>query len=85
MIDTMKARANILAAAREMASAYPDMDYCSARFQFGLLGKVKRITGDVMPTAKQCWEYVGLERSAIVDEFEFSQADIARSRALPST
>lgn len=82
MIDRKKAKKQILAAAREMAAAFPTQDYCFAREQSGLLGKIKQITGNIMPSAKQCWEYVGLDRSAIVDEFEFAQTDIARHRAL---
>lgn len=80
MINRRIARQRILAAAREMAEAHPEADYCAAREQFGLLGKVKEITQDVMPTGKLCWEYVGLDRSAIVDEFEFTQADLLRTK-----
>ncbi|ALN21861.1 MULTISPECIES: hypothetical protein [Ectopseudomonas] len=78
MIDRKNAKQQILAAAREMAKAFPSQEYCYAREHFGLLGIIKRITGNIMPTARQCWEYVGLDRSAIVDEFEFAQADFAR-------
>lgn len=80
MIDRRMAKQKILAAARKMAEAFPEHSYCYAREQFGLLGKIKSITGNVMPTARQCWEYAGLDRSAIVDEFEFAQADLARAR-----
>lgn len=73
-------RRKILALARDMAREHPDVDYCTAREQFGLLGKVKQITGNIMPTARQCWEYVGLDRSHLVDEFEFVQQDnVARA------
>lgn len=75
MADRKRAKAEILKTVRKMAADFPDQDYCFARERFGLLGKIKQITGNVMPTAKQCWEYVGLDRSAIVDEFEFAQAD----------
>jgi len=75
-IDCQAARQKILATVREMARRYPDADYCFARENFGLLGKVRQITGGIMPTARQCWEYVGLDRSALVDEFEFTQQDI---------
>lgn len=60
-----------------MAREYPDADYCFARERFGLLGKIRATTGNIMPTASQCWEYVGLDRSALVDEFEFTKQDIA--------
>jgi len=80
MINRRIARQRILASAREMAEAHPETDYCAAREQFGLLGKIKAITENIMPTAKQCWEYVGLDRSAIVDEFEFTQADLLRTK-----
>ncbi|CRN68844.1 hypothetical protein AX279_17695 [Pseudomonas sp. J237] len=79
MIDRKIAKQQILAAAREMAKAFPTQDYCYAREHFGLLRIIKRITGNIMPTARQCWEYVGLDRTAIVDEFEFAQTDIARA------
>lgn len=72
-----KCRNEILQAVRDMAKAFPDVDYCLARERFGLLGRVKALTGHVMPTAKQCWEYVGLDRSRLVDEFAFAQADLA--------
>lgn len=80
-LDRPAARQKILAAVREMAREFPDADYCFAREHFGLLGKIRRITGNIMPTACQCWEYVGLDRSALVDEFEFGQLDLAARAA----
>ena len=76
MLDREKARRDVLAAVREMAKKHPESDYCFAREQFGLLGHIKRICGNVMPTAKQCWEYLGLDRSKLVDEFIFAQGDL---------
>jgi hypothetical protein len=74
-IDRQTCRKKILATVRDMAREFPDADYCDARDRFGLLGKIKTMMGNVMPTAKQCWQYVGLHRSHLVDEFEFSQED----------
>lgn len=79
MLNRKIAKKQILEAAREMAVAYPGIEYCDARERFGLLGRIKEICGNAMPTARQCWEYVGLHRSAIVDEFEFAQSDLASS------
>lgn len=79
MINRNQARREILAAAREMAKKYPTHSYPEAREAFGMLGRIKDITGHIMPTAKHCLEYVGLDRSAVVDEFEFAQNDIART------
>jgi hypothetical protein len=76
MIDRQAARKKILAAVREMAREFPDADYCTARAQFGLLGRVSAICDRSWPTAKQCWEAVGLVRSHLVDEFEFTQSDL---------
>tara|TARA_R110002033_G_scaffold42475_1_gene83551 strand:- start:514 stop:822 length:309 start_codon:yes stop_codon:yes gene_type:complete len=84
MINRNLARAQILSAARDMARVFPTQSYSFAREQFGLLGKIKQITGNAMPTAKLCWEYVGLDRSAIVDEFEFTQDD-HRQTSPPTT
>lgn len=82
MIDRKAARLEILAEVRAMAKEFPESDYCYARESFGLLGKIKRITQNVMPDAKRCWEYVGLDRSALVDEVEFAQLDLrAKSRS----
>ncbi|MDR8878057.1 hypothetical protein [Burkholderia multivorans] len=76
-IDRQATRRKILAVVREMAQEFPEAAYTDARERFGLLGKIRTITGNVMPTARQCWEYVGLHRSHLVDEFEFSQQDNA--------
>ncbi len=76
-IDRRTAKQKILATVREMAREFPDADYCFARERFGLLGKIRAVTGNIMPTACQCWEHVGLDRSGLVDEFEFTQQDIA--------
>jgi hypothetical protein len=81
MIDRDKARREILAAVREMAAEFPEADYCFAREGFGLLGRIKTITERVMPTARQCWEFVGLDRSRLVDEFHFAQEDAVRRAA----
>lgn len=81
MICREKTRSEILAAVREMAAEFPGADYCFARKQFGLLGRIKSITGHIMPTAQQCWEFVGLDRSRLVDEFDFAQEDVARRAA----
>lgn len=80
--DRQTTRTKILALAREMAREYPNASYCDARQQFGLLGKIRRATGNVMPTARQCWEYVGLYRSHLVDEFDFAQLDNATAGAV---
>lgn len=80
-LDRQVTRQKILALVREMAAEFPDADYCSAREAFYLLGKIRRLTGNIMPTAQQCWEYVGLDRTHLVDEFEFSQLDIAARAA----
>jgi len=69
----------ILAAVRAMAVAYPDADYCFAREASGLLGQIRLICKGMWPTARQCWEGVGLHRSHLVDEFEFGQADRMRA------
>lgn len=81
IIDRQSARKQILAAVRDMAAACPSADYCTARSAFGLLGKVRQICKNMWPTAKQCWEAVGLERSHLVDEFEFTQVDNAKRAA----
>jgi hypothetical protein len=78
MLDRQKARTEILDAVRETAREYPEAEYGAAREQFGLLGRIKRICGNIMPTAKQCWEVVGLDRSKLVDEFTFTQEDLKR-------
>lgn len=80
MVDRIEARKLILNEARAMAHAHPERDFCTARERYGLLGKIKHITGNVMPTAKQCWESVGISRSAIVDEFEFTQDELKSSQ-----
>lgn len=41
----------------------------------------EKILATVRELARQCWEYVGLDRSALVDEFEFTQQDIAAQAA----
>lgn len=82
MIDRQAARSQILAAVRAMAAAYPDADYCRAREASGLLGQIRTICKGMWPTARQCWEGVGLHRSHLVDEFEFGQADRMRSGAV---
>jgi hypothetical protein len=79
--DRQAARKEILAAVREMAREFPDSDYCFARSQFGLLGKISVICDRNWPTAKQCWESVGLDRSHLVDEFEFTQSDLRNKAA----
>jgi hypothetical protein len=76
-VDRQKLRRQMLALAREMATEFPSAGYCAARQQFGLLGKIRRISANVMPTARQCWEYVGLDRTHLVDEFEFAHLDLA--------
>ncbi|MEM5405871.1 MULTISPECIES: hypothetical protein [Paraburkholderia] len=76
-IDRQSTRRKILEVVREMAGKYPTEDYCDARQRFGLLGKIRSLAKNVMPTARQCWEYVGLHRSHLVDEFEFAQQDNA--------
>jgi hypothetical protein len=81
MLDRQKARTKILEAVRAVARDYPDAQYGFAREQSGLLGQIKRICGNIMPTAKQCWEYVGLDRSKLVDEFAFAQDDLRQARA----
>lgn len=75
-MDRQATRTKILAAVRQMAKAFPKADYCDAREQSGLLGTIKRICNNRMPTAKQCWESVGLTRQHLVDEFEFTQSDL---------
>lgn len=80
-LDRHATRLKILALVREMAAEFPDADYCFARQEFYLLGKIRRLTGNIMPSAKQCWEYVGLDRTHLVDEFEFAQLDIAARAA----
>lgn len=81
MIDRNQARRQILAAAREMAAQHPTCSYETARDAFGMLGRIKELTNHIMPTAKHCLAFVGLDRSAVVDEFEFALADIARTAA----
>jgi ATP-dependent helicase YprA (DUF1998 family) len=81
MLDRMKARTQILDAVRSMAHEYPDAEYGFAREQSGLLGQIKRICGNAMPTARLCWEHVGLDRSKLVDEFTFAQEDLKKARA----
>lgn len=78
-LDRQAARGAILALVREMARTFPEADYCFAREQFGLLPKIRRLTANAKPTASQCWEHVGLQRSHLVDEFEFAQSDFART------
>lgn len=80
-VDRQATRQKILALVREMAAEFPDADYCYARQEFYLLGKIRRLTGNIMPTAQQCWQYVGLDRTHLVDEFEFAQLDLAARRA----
>lgn len=79
VLDPQATRRDILALVREMAATFPEADYCFAREQFGLLSKICRLTGNAMPTAALCWEHVGLQRSHLVDEFEFAQMDRART------
>lgn len=81
MLDRQKARTEILEAVRAMARQYPDAEYGFAREQSGLLGQIKRICGNAMPTAQRCWEYVGLDRSKLVDEFTFAQEDLRKASA----
>lgn len=78
-LDCQAARRAILALVREMALTFPEADYSFAREQFRLLPKIRRLTGNAMPTAARCWEHVGLQRSHLVDEFEFAQMDHART------
>jgi hypothetical protein len=80
-LDRTKVRKEILAAVREMSAKYPHADYCYARDQFGLLWKIKAICKNTWPTAKECCEAVGLDRSYLVDEFEFTQADLMERAA----
>lgn len=68
-------RYQILALVRDMAVEFPHTDFGYAREQFGLLGKVKVICNNEAPTARECWESVGLQRSHLVDKFEFTQID----------
>lgn len=77
--DRQAARLKILATVREMAKEYPEVAYCAARESSGLLGKIRSICGNSWPTARQCWEAVGLDRSHLVDEFEFTQDDLRRN------
>ncbi|WP_262029671.1 hypothetical protein [Microvirga sp. Mcv34] len=81
MLDRQKARSEILDAVRQMARQYPEAEYGFAREQSGLLGQIKRICGNIMPTARQCWEFVGLDRSKLVDEFAFAQEDLRKAEA----
>jgi hypothetical protein len=78
MLNREKARAEILEAVRKMTRDYPDATYSEAREQSGLLGRIKQIRGDAMPTAQRCWTYVGLDRSKLVDEFTFTQEDLKK-------
>ena len=80
MLNREKARAEILEAVRQMARDYPDATYSEAREQSGLLGRIKQICGNAMPTAQRCWTYVGLDRSKLVDEFSFTQEDLKKLR-----
>ncbi|MEZ0168363.1 hypothetical protein [Microvirga sp. TS319] len=82
MLDREKARIGVLAAVRQMAAEYPDASYCEAREQFGLLGQIKRICGNAMPTARRYWEHIGLDRSKLVDEFTFAQEDLRKASRL---
>jgi hypothetical protein len=81
MLDRPRARTQILEAVRAMARDYPEAEYGFAREQSGLLGQIKRICGNAMPTARQCWEAVGLDRSKLVDEFAFAQDDLKQASA----
>jgi hypothetical protein len=54
MFDRNVARREILQAVRDMAKAYPSADYSFVRQEFGLLGWIKRICGNIMPTAQKC-------------------------------
>jgi hypothetical protein len=81
MLDRQKARTEILDAVREMAREYPEAEYGFAREQSGLLGQIKRICGNIMPTARGCWEHVGFDRSKLVDEFAFAQDDLRKAQA----
>jgi hypothetical protein len=80
MLNREKARAEILEAVRQMARDYPEATYSEAREQSGLLGRVKQICSNAMPTAQRCWTYVGLDRSKLVDEFCFTQEDLRKER-----
>jgi hypothetical protein len=80
-MDRQSTRRKILASVRKMAEAFPVTGYCEARERFGLLGIIKRLCNNVQPTAKQCWEFVGLTRQHLVDEFEFAQVDIAEVKS----
>ncbi|WP_262267242.1 MULTISPECIES: hypothetical protein [Microvirga] len=79
MLDRQQARSEILEAVREMAREYPQAEYGTAREQSGLLGRIKRICENIMPTARLCWEFVGLDRSKLVDEFTFTQEDLRKA------
>lgn len=80
MLNREKARAEILKAVRQMARDYPEATYSEAREQSGLLGRIKQICGNAMPTAQRCWTYVGLDRSKLVDEFSFAQDDLKNAK-----
>lgn len=75
-LDQQSARSAILKAVRDMAAAFPEAEYCAAREEFGLLGIIRRICKNHWPTAAQCYQGVGLTRSHLTDEFEFTQADL---------
>jgi hypothetical protein len=78
-VDRQAARSAILKAVREMAAKHPGADYRVAREASGLLGTIKAICKRNWPTARQCWEAVGLDRSHLVDEFYFTQLDLKKS------
>ena len=78
MLNREKARAEILDAVRQMARDYPDATYSEAREQSGLLGRIKQICGNALPTAQRCWTNVGLDRSKLVDEFSFTKEDLKK-------